>query len=102
MALRDGDRVRLSGANVVAEYVCRLPPPLVAAAPAAPPPLPQRPLEPVPLPASSEAQARELAALAAREAQLVGELTSGLQGGEKRAAQRNLKAAHEALVGVAL
>ena len=50
---------------------------------------------------ASEA-ASELAALAAREAQVRSELTAGLRGAERQAGQRALSAAHDAFVGVAL
>ena len=99
MALRDGDRVSLEGRG---EFICQLPrapqptaaaPPISTAAATAAGDI---------ILASRETQAHELVSLTAREAQIMGELTSGLQGKQLRAVQRNLSAAHDAFVGVAL
>ena len=95
MALRDGDRVSLVSGG---KYMCKLPRPAAAAPAAATSSTVASGLPPT----SHEAQAQELAVMATREAQIVGELTSGLQGKQLRVAQRNFLAAHDALVDVAL
>jgi hypothetical protein len=91
-ALHQGDHLRVAGG----EYVCELPAARVQPRPRSAPPAaaPQR--------ADRAEAAEELAALAARDAQLRGELTAGLSGAALRDAQRSLAAAHEAHVTMAM
>ena len=100
-ALRDGDKVAVdTGATARVEYVCRLPPRQSSEA------SPRQPAAGAAAaseaPRGAEEKAQELAALAAREAQLTSELVGHLQGKERSAAVRSIKAAHDAYVGVAV